>query len=113
MNKHAQNLLSVARQALLDDVLPHQSGKARYTALMIAKALAVEIRAAVANPPPVCPVTDRVKLCRDIRAGVFDPGSDGHRALRRWLRASTDHALSISNPKIIVQKPTNQEISKS
>ena len=104
------NLLEIAREELLDKVLPLQSGAARYSALMVAKAIAVHLRAARAGPSPAAPEKDLAELCRKIRDGALDPGTEGFGQHLNWLAAQNTHELSISNPRFLEEhNKTNEE----
>jgi hypothetical protein len=115
----ANELLAIARQTLLDELLPQLPGRLRYQALMVANAMAIagreylEGETAQATEARLlgglldddqASLTDaRQALCRAIRLGRFDePGSEQDRLLSA-LSAITRARLSISNPKALGQ----------
>lgn len=100
------NLLSSARTELLEKILPHLSGPARYSALMVANALAISQRAAHAKE--VLPDTGDAQLCAEIREGRFDPGQPEHTTLIQLLRQETNQRLEISNPKALNTRNRSQ-----
>ena len=118
------DLLSIARSTLLEDVLPRLPQELRYTALMIANAMAIARRAidqgdiaARAELARVCALLgdaqgavggDRLRgalasanrrLAEAIRAGEFDD----HRraALLEHLHAACSDKLAVSNPRAL------------
>ncbi|HUP94592.1 MAG TPA: DUF6285 domain-containing protein [Burkholderiales bacterium] len=115
------DLLSIARDTLLSELLPLASGEARYALLMVANAMAIAAREAEAGDAPVKSAVARLeklygetlsgdalesrlseyerRLTQDIRAGVFDTHDDRQRALLAHLRESVLDRLRISNPK--------------
>ena len=93
-------LLAIARETLLKDVLPGASGETRYTLLMIANAMAIAAREADAGEPPAFAVDDRT-LARDLRAGRYDAANAAQREMLAYLRASVIARLRISNPKAL------------
>lgn len=115
----ASELLAIARQTLLDQLLPQLPDSVRYQALMVANAMAIAGRecregecADAVEAQLLGPLlgdtgqllTDaRQALCRAIRQGRFDePGSDQDR-LFSALSTITRARLSISNPKVLAQ----------
>jgi|LNAP01.1.fsa_nt_gb hypothetical protein len=111
----ASELLAIARQTLLDELLPQLPGSLRYQALMVANAMSIAGReyrdgeaADAAEAQLLATLPDagtaslgdaRQILCRAIRQGRFDaPGSDQDQ-LFAALSAITRARLSISNPK--------------
>jgi uncharacterized protein DUF6285 len=115
------DLLSIARDTLLSELLPLASGDARYALLMVANAIAIASREAEAGDAPARSALTRLeklygetrsgaalepalaelerRLAHDIRAGVFDTHDDRQRALLAHLRESVLERLRISNPK--------------
>ena len=87
-------LLDIARNTLLEQVLPELSGAARFKALMAANAMAIARRALLA--PPVATLDDPA-LCRAIRGGTHD----GDAALGARLLALAEAQCRISAPKIL------------
>ncbi|AWY38646.1 acyl-CoA dehydrogenase [Pseudomonas putida] len=115
----AKDLLAIARQTLLDQLLPQLPDNLRYQALMVANAMAIagrecaagaqaqalemaQLSALLEEVPAVSADVPRT-LCRAIRQGRFDtPGAEQEHLLSA-LSAITRARLSISNPKALVQ----------
>lgn len=115
----ANDLLAIARQTLLDELLPQLPDHLRYPALMVANAMAIAGRESVAGAQvqaveteqllqlpgelPASPADARPNLCRAIRQGRFDsPGAEQEQLLTT-LSAVTRARLAISNPKALAQ----------
>lgn len=126
----AIELIEVARESLLEHVLPALEGEARYHALMIANAMAIALRelgaggtdlerevddlrglyehregdaADAAEEDPVQTLTQlEARLARDLRDGVLDGGPQF--AVRRWLRARIESRLAVSNPRALARR---------
>jgi hypothetical protein len=115
----ATELLAIARQTLLDELLPQLPGSLRYQALMVANAMAIagrecrdgeaadgaEAQLLAALPDAGGESLDEARqtLCQNIRQGRFDaPGTDQDQ-LFAALSAITRARLSISNPKGIAE----------
>jgi hypothetical protein len=122
-----QDLLLTAREELMKRVLPSLPADLRYSALMIANAMAIAARElgagqtgdmreltslqqllpdAAALPPGDVAVQQtltafRKTLCQQIRAGDFDPGRSAHHELLRHLAANVRDKLTVSNPKLL------------
>ena len=119
---HAADLLAIAHEVFSTEILPVTSGHKRYTALMIANAMAIarrEIEAgdAAARAEYECLsallgatvqplqggdlshalVEHNRQLANEIRAGRYDDD----RALFEHLRRTTEDKLAISNPKAL------------
>jgi len=120
-----EELLTYARQVLLDEVLPDLPAERRVTVLMIANAMAIAARAAAqgeaplrdelaslralyGDPPQALPtgpdlvaaVTEsNARLAVDLRAGAFDAADARGRALRAHLLESACQKLRESKPK--------------
>lgn len=112
-----RDLLAIARQTLLQSIVPALPGALRYDALMIANAMAIaareielaaraEIRERAALAPLLGAVAQdldlsalRSALCELIREGVFDAVRSDE--LRAALRDSVEARLAISNPKLL------------
>jgi hypothetical protein len=122
----ASDLLATARAALLDELLPRLPDTAHYTARMIAHAMAVAGRDAVAPPLPddLCrdlaqlagtardldvptPDLDAVAraLADRLRRGDFAPGTPQRAQLHRALAAWTRARLAISEPRALRDAP--------
>lgn len=111
-----QDLLVIARQTLLDELLPTLGGEQRYTALMIAnamgmaareceagdseedKAMTVLRRYLTANGVSETGTADEPELARCIRDRKL-PAQD--QALHQTLMAITESKLKLSNPKYL------------
>ena len=121
---HAAELLKAARDAFAAELLPALPEALRYTALMIANALAIAERELAAgdtaaraecerlcrllpeHSAPVaaeglCDVLARYnrRLAEDIRAGRFD--GEQRDTLLKHLRVTTEEKLAVSNPKAL------------
>lgn len=121
----AQDLLQVAREELMQRVLPALPASARYEVLMIANAMAIAAREIdigrahdmreqqslrqllsedAATPDAALPrqLEDcRRQLCAAIRKGRFDPGHSSHREMLKHLRTTARDKIMISNPKLL------------
>jgi hypothetical protein len=120
------DLLKVARDALLADVRPLLGEDAKYTAAMIANAMAIAAREAQAGEAPALAALARLdrlhgeplrdlhgaalkealaaherRLAADIRAGRYDVNDARQRRLLQHLRDSVEAKLRISNPKAL------------
>ncbi|HKA42779.1 MAG TPA: DUF6285 domain-containing protein [Burkholderiales bacterium] len=120
----ARNLLQTARGALVADLLPALPEALRYTALMIANAMAIAQREIEAGDARLRDEHDRVcsllgerprtpaagalhgvledynrRLARAIRAGRFD-GKE-RAAMLDHLQRTTTEKLGVSNPKLV------------
>jgi hypothetical protein len=92
------DLLVIARQTLLDAVIPALSGDARFKALMVANAMAIALREQSA---PAFDAGDLATLARDIRAGAYDPGTRDHDAVATRLTELAQARCRISAPKAL------------
>jgi hypothetical protein len=115
----ASELLAIARQTLLDELLPQLPANLRYQALMVANAMAIAGRECVNGEQAQAAEVDRMAelldeapatsadvrraLCRAIRQGDFDTPGDEQERLLSALSAITRARLSISNPKVLGQ----------
>lgn len=113
---HAHQLLEIARQTLLEQVLPALPGELRYPTLMIANAMAIAARenrlgavlglqeqahlAALIDAPAPSLQEARRQLARAIRQGHHD-NPHSARTLVETLRQVTLDRLTISNPKAV------------
>ncbi len=113
---NAHELLDIARQTLLEQVLPALSSELRYPALMIANAMAIAAResrleaqvrsqeqarlaALLDEAPSTLPETRR-QLAHAIRQGCHDT-PQARSTLVETLRQVTLARLAISNPKAV------------
>lgn len=119
----AADLLDVARDAFVAEVLPTLTAGTRYTGLMIANALAIARRELEAGDAPLRAALERLqslypdiprnvppdelratvalysrRLVQDIRSGRYDAGPA---LLREHLRRTTRAKLAMSNPKLL------------
>ena len=120
------DLLAIARETLLAELRPLLGEHGRYTAAMIANAMAIAAREARAGEAPALAALERLdalhgvpartlhgaalreavakherRLAADIRAGRYDTEDDRSRALLDHLRESVAAKLRISNPKAL------------
>jgi hypothetical protein len=116
-------LLKIARETLLVELLPQLPESARYAARMAANAMAIAARALEAGAGAAAEELRRLeallpgwkpqsadtgeavregneRLGAAIRAGRFDSGG-ARQALDEHLRATTLERLAVSNPRII------------
>lgn len=115
----ASDLLGTARNSLLNELLPHLPAAQKYTALMIANAMAIasreqtaaraagNVRRELQRQSPGCTeiVSSDVRardlqLCRDLREGLLDADLI---ALLPALRADVLCRLKVGNPKYLQQ----------
>ena len=122
----ARNLLETARNAFVTEVLPALPAASRYTALMIANAMAIAQREITAGEAPLRDERARLRallpdhaegpaeaglhdvlkgynrrLIEAIRAGRFD--GEERAALHEHLRRTTEAKLAVSNPKMLAR----------
>jgi Domain of unknown function (DUF6285) len=127
----APDLLEIARQAFAAEVLPAVPEALRYTALMIANAMAIAQRELAAGDAPLREEYRRLagllsvnaaalqgqalreavagynqRLANEIRAGRFD--GEKRAAMLEHLRRTTEEKLAVSNPKALVD-PTSKQ----
>lgn len=117
----ALELLAIARETLLEQVLPELAGDARYQALMIASAMAIAMRELRPGAIDLAaeleylhglyehdtsPAGERVeqalqrlegRLAEDLRHGELDGGPQ--LAVRRLLRRRIEARIALNNPK--------------
>lgn len=108
-----QNLLLTARKALLEDLLSDLPGEKRYTALMIASAMAIAAREAEAGEAPEMEEQEALqaiyrsgepleelnrRFATDLRNGHFDDAPD---AVLDILRRSVVFRLRECNPRYL------------
>ncbi len=119
-NPDAGELLAIARETLLEKLLPHLPDELRYDALMIANAMAIAVReqaagdapaqaelarvqtllATCGDPPAGASLTDcNDRLATHIRSGRFD--NKERAALLDHLEKSTADKLAVANPKAL------------
>lgn len=94
------DLLAIARETLLKEVLPAAGADTRYTLLMIANAMAIAAREAEAADPPAFECDDRA-LARRIRDGEYDAADAKQAEMLAYLRQSVNARLRVSNPKAL------------
>lgn len=113
---HAQELLKIARQTLLQELLPALPNELRYATLMVANAMAIAARECHAGAQVAAQESENLQvlleeslptvnaarraLSEAIRAGRYDaPEIQG--TLLDALRQITTAQLAISNPKAL------------
>jgi hypothetical protein len=124
---NAADLITTARDALLNDLLPKLQKEQRYTGLMIANAMAIALREHRSGAGAMRDEAARVRellasigsrehapdhesdkelrvlrgdLCKAIRAGQFDDDSHSPALMANLVRTAADW-LAISNPKAL------------
>ena len=120
----AAELLAIARETLLGELLPHSGDAQRYNALMVGAAMAIAAREAEAGDGALVAERDALAalygevggadeplddaLCRlnrrfaaDLRAGAFDAPGALQAAAWRLLREVTMAKLMECNPKYL------------
>jgi hypothetical protein len=120
----ASDLLSIARDTLMNELLPLVADDAKYTLLMVANAMAITSREAAAGNTAMVNALKRLdnlygisqrelhgaalldaiaqherRLAQDIREGHFDADDARRRALLEHLQEDVAVRLRISNPK--------------
>lgn len=112
----ARELLEIARQTLLQELLPALPADKRYLTLMVANAMAIaarehqagshadaaegeQLRALLDDPQP-SPQSVPEALAAAIRAGRYD-APEARARLLETLHATTLARLAISNPKAL------------
>lgn len=121
----AADLLAVARETLLKELRPRLDEGDRYTAAMIANAMAIAARELQAGEAEMLAALERLdalygarpqraretpaaaldarerELARDIRSGAFDADGERRRAVLEHLRLSVRARLAVSNPRAL------------
>jgi hypothetical protein len=108
------NLLDTAREVLLKELLPHLPEAQRFHARMVANAMAVARREALADTAPALAALRTAtgaptgaaddllqRLSHEIRAGAHDPGTAAHAAVTAALLALTRLRCGVSAPKAL------------
>ena len=118
------DLLSIARDTLMNELLPLVADDAKYTLLMVANAMAIAGRELAAGEAPAVDALARLdklystpqrelhgaalldaiaqqerRLAQDIREGHFDADDAKRRALLEHFQKDVAVRLRISNPK--------------
>ncbi|MDH1672834.1 DUF6285 domain-containing protein [Stutzerimonas stutzeri] len=112
----ARELLEIARQTLLHELLPELPAQKRYLTLMVANAMAIAAREyqagdrvsfeegerlrALLDDRQASPEAARRALAAAIRKGRYDAQDERERLLEA-LRRTTLARLQISNPKLL------------
>jgi hypothetical protein len=124
---HATELLKAAREAYTAGILPALPEALRYTALMVANAMAIAAREIAAGDAAARAECERLRallperseglageklqraleeynqrLVHEIRAGRFDGKERG--VLLEHLRRTTQEKLAVSNPKALQER---------
>lgn len=109
----AAELLETARNVLVEDLMPDLPREKRYTALMVAAAMAAAAREVEAGDAPLVAKHDALKalygtdaslddlnrrFAKDLRAGRFDADPD---AALDILRRTVLHRLQECNPRYL------------
>lgn len=114
-----EELLRIARETLIDRVLPELDQEGRYAVRMVVNAMRITERSLNAGEPRKALMTDlkalysdcdaatvedsealRRRFAADIRGGRFDGGELGQR-VRRILHDDVERRLRISNPRYL------------
>lgn len=118
----ALELLRIAREKLLEELLPRIPADAHYLARMAANAMAIAAREAERAHADTDPELERLMtllphwkpassgeaavregtrlLAQEVRRGRFDTGGP-RKGLARHLQATTEERLAVSNPKAL------------
>ncbi len=120
----AAELLAIARETLLRELLPHSGDSQRYNALMVGAAMAIAAREAEAGDRALVAERDALaalygeagaadepleaalgrlnrRFAADLRAGAFDAPGARQAAALRLLREATMAKLMECNPKYL------------
>lgn len=119
-------LISVARAALTEDIVPNVPAERRYTALMLANALGIAARELATGDGPLRDALQRLeslyetdargepdegrllqlerRLAREIRAGTHDAGPTQEQ-VAAYLETRTRNQVAISNPRYLQAPP--------
>jgi hypothetical protein len=92
-----RQLLDLAREVLLRDLVPLLPEERRVEALMVAQAMAVAARETGQEASPV----DVARLAAEIRAGAYDVPGAARERTRTELWRVTREALAVANPKLL------------
>jgi uncharacterized protein DUF6285 len=84
----AADLLATARDTLVDELLPALPGERRYTALMIANAMAIAARELALGAQATRREIERLRPFAAQEVAPSDPGEDDVHALRRSVAAA-------------------------
>ena len=122
---NAAELLAIARDTYLEELLPYAPKEKRYAGLMVANAMAIAQREIEFGDEPLIRELDRLagiygeeppsvsgtpalvrnlerfnrRLATDIRSGRFDSAGTPQNAVRRHLMETTLQKLRENNPK--------------
>ncbi|MGE5097084.1 MAG: DUF6285 domain-containing protein [Betaproteobacteria bacterium] len=94
-----EDLLRVARDTLLEALLPQLPAESHYTARMVANAMAIAARE-LGQAPQAPDSAALSRLAAEIRAGRHDEPA-ARAELIRHLREITRERLAVSNPRIL------------
>lgn len=106
----ADGLLAIARQTLVEEVLPALPEESRLAARMIANALAIAGRAIAAERGWMAEAGagiqalcggDAARLSQAIRAGDFDPGTERHAEAAALLARIARARCAVSAPRAL------------
>lgn len=102
------DLLNVAHDTLVNEVVPSLTKQDRYNSLMVANALRVVGRHFLSTQvapvsTPAVGLLDDAAVVKGIRTGQFDEGSSMRAALVTNLRNRLVQQLSVDNPRMLEQ----------
>ena len=92
------DLLTMAREVVLRELLPALPTEKAVAARMVASAIAIALRERQAGAMPGC---DLAELARGIREGAHDPGSARHDEVRAFLHEHARLRARVSAPKVL------------
>ena len=96
----AADLLTTAREVVLNELLPALPPEKAFAARMVAAAMALAIREGAADVTSL-PSVNLVLLARQIREGMHDPGTPRHDEVLAFLRDYARLRASVSAPKAL------------
>ena len=96
----AADLLTTAREVVLNELLPALPPEKAFAARMVAAAMALAIREGAADVTSL-PSVNLVLLARQIREGMHDPGTPRHDEVLAFLRDYARLRASVRAPKAL------------
>jgi hypothetical protein len=93
----ARQLLDLAREVLVRDLVPLLPEERRVDALMAAQAIVIAAR----EGAELTAAADAARLAAEIRAGTYDAPGEARERARGELWRMTRHALAIVNPALL------------
>lgn len=109
----ASDLLAIAREVLLAELLPHLPGDRVLAARMVANAMGIAAREAAQDPGWIAEAHARMAaltgdaaeplraFAAAIRAGAFDPGTPRHAEAAALLGEITRARVAVSAPRAL------------